>query len=212
MRACILTGGTLGDIARVSARLPHMDHVICADDGLSHAQALGLTPDRVVGDFDSADPALIERYRENGTVLEKYPVRKDKTDTQIAVDFLLETGAGEIWIVAGAGTRLDHSYANLMLLFRIAEKGAKAFLINQYNLIMPILDEYEIDGEPGQVVSFLPFGGEAVVDAASGLSYLLDGLHLSMTDPVGVSNVMTGVKAHVRVKKGRLLCMMAWDE
>jgi thiamine pyrophosphokinase len=212
MRACILTGGTLGIISRVSARLPRMDYVICADDGLSHAGALGLTPDRVVGDFDSVDPALLARYENGSTVFQEYPARKDETDTQIAGDMLLTMGAGEIWIVAGAGTRLDHSYANLMLLFRMAEKGADAYLINQYNLIMPLLDEIEIRGEPGQVVSFLPFGGEAVVDTAAGLSYPLDGLRLSMTEPIGISNVMTATKAHIRIKKGRLLCMMAWDE
>ena len=103
MRACILTGGTLGQSDRVSARLPHMDYVICADDGLVHAQSLGLTPDRVVGDFDSVDPALLSRYRDSNAVLEAYPVRKDRTDTQIAVDTLLAMGAGEIWIVAGGG-------------------------------------------------------------------------------------------------------------
>ena len=212
MRACILTGGTLGDVSRVSARLPRMDYVICADDGLSHAEILGLTPDRVVGDFDSVDPGLLARYRKSPAVFQEYPSRKDETDTQIAVDSLVAMGACEIWVVAGAGTRLDHSYANLMLLFRIAEKGAKACLINQYNLIMPVLDAIEIQGEPGQVVSFLPFGGEAVVETAAGLSYPLDGLRMSMTEPVGISNVMTEKKAHVRLKKGRLLCMMAWDE
>ena len=212
MRACILTGGTLGDISRVSARLPQMDYVICADDGLAHAKDLGLTPDRVVGDFDSVDPALLSLYRDRGVLFDQYPVRKDQTDTQIAVDALLAMGAGEIWIIAGAGTRLDHSYANLMLLFGMAEKGAAAYLINQYNLITPILDELEIQGGPGQVISFLPFGGEAVVEAAAGLSYPLDGLRLSLTDPIGVSNVMTDEKAHVRLKKGRVLCMMAWDE
>lgn len=212
MRACILTGGTLGDISRVSARLPEMDYVVCADDGLAYAEDLGFIPDRVVGDFDSVDPALLDTYRDSGIALDKYPVRKDETDTQIAVDALLAMGAGEIWIIAGAGTRLDHSYANLMLLFRAAETGAKAYLINQYNLIMPIMDEIEIQGGPGQVVSFLPFGGEAAVDRASGLSYPLDGLVLGMTEPVGVSNVMTDTNAHIKLKKGRLLCMMAWDE
>lgn len=212
MQTCILTGGILGDISRVSARLPEMDYVVCADDGLSHAGALGLTPDRVVGDFDSADPELLARYRDGRTVFEEYPARKDQTDTQIAADTLLAMEASAIWIVAGAGTRLDHSYANLMLLFRIAEKGADAYLINQYNLITPILDETEIHGESGQIVSFLPFGGEAVVDTAVGLSYPLDGLRLSLTDPIGVSNVMTDANAHVRLKKGRVLCMMAWDE
>lgn len=212
MRACILTGGTLGDISRVSARLPHMDYVICADDGLAYAEDLGLVPDRVVGDFDSADPALLSLYRDRGVLFDQYPVRKDQTDTQIAVDTLLAMGAGEIWIVAGAGTRLDHSYANLMLLFRIADTGVNAFLINQYNLIIPVRKELDIQGEPGQVVSFLPFGGDATVDSATGLSYPLDGLHLGMMEPVGISNVMLGEKAHVRLKKGRVFCMMAWDE
>ena len=212
MRACILTGGTLGDISRVSARIPRMDYVVCADEGLYYAEGLGLIPDRVVGDFDSVDPALLDQYRDKGIAIDEYPVHKDETDTQIAADSLLAMGASEIWLIAGAGTRLDHSYANLMLLFRMAEKGARARLINQYNLITPILDEHDIYGEEGQIVSFLPFGGEAVVDTATGLSYSLTGLRLPMTEPVGVSNVMTGEKAHVRLKKGRLLCMMSWDE
>jgi thiamine pyrophosphokinase len=212
MRACVLAGGMLGDISRVSARLPEMDYVICADDGLTHAVTLGLIPDKVVGDFDSVSPATIAQYRHGHTVFDQYPSQKDKTDTQIAVDTVLDMGADEVWIVAGAGTRLDHSYANLMLLFRIAERGARAYLINQYNLVMPIVSGMEIPGEPGQVISFLPFDGEVVVEASSGLSYPLDGLRLSMTEPIGVSNVMTGSWAYVRIKKGRLLCMKAWDE
>jgi thiamine pyrophosphokinase len=212
MRACILTGGTLGDISRVAGRLPRPDYVICADDGLSHAGALGFSPDKVVGDFDSVSPSLLSQYEGKGTAFEKYPSRKDKTDTQIAVDEALNIGADEIWIVAGAGTRLDHSYANLMLLSGIAESGRKAFLLNQYNLIFPILQEAEIAGEPGQVVSFLPFGGDVRVISSEGLSYPLDGLSLTMTDPVGVSNVMVSDKAFVRIGTGRLLCMLAWDE
>lgn len=211
MRVCILAGGTLGDIGKVLARLPEPDYVICADDGLSHAQALGLIPDRVVGDFDSVSPALLSRYRGGHTVFEQYPSRKDQTDTQLAVESALSMGADEIWIVAGAGTRLDHSYANLMLLFHIAERGANGFLLNQYNLALPILSRCEIRGEPGQVLSFLPFGGEARVGSSEGLSYPLTGLHLSMTDPVGISNVMIADMAKVSVDSGRLLCMYAWD-
>ena len=212
MRACVLAGGTLGDTIRVSARLPEPDYVICADDGLTHAVTLGLIPDRVVGDFDSVSEAIVDQYRHSQTVFDQYPSRKDKTDTQIAVDTVLDMGADEVWIVAGAGTRLDHSCANLMLLFRIAEKGAGAYLINQYNLIFPILTESHIQGDPGQVISFLPFGGDALVDVSEGLSYPLDGLHLPATEPIGISNVMTDASAYVRVKKGRLLCMMAWDK
>lgn len=50
--------------------------IICADKGLDHALAAGLTPDMIVGDFDSANSMPPEGIRVIRTIPEK-----DDTDT-----------------------------------------------------------------------------------------------------------------------------------
>ena len=53
------------------------DFVIAADGGLNYTKALGLTPQAIIGDFDSL------HYIPTGA--EVYPVEKDDTDSMLAV-------------------------------------------------------------------------------------------------------------------------------
>ena len=53
--------------------------IICADKGLAHALAAGLTPDMIVGDFDSANSKPPEGIPVVRTIPEK-----DDTDTILA--------------------------------------------------------------------------------------------------------------------------------
>ena len=65
--------------------LPEATVVIAADSGLHHAIALGCTVDVVVGDLDSADPAVVADVEARGAVIERHPVAKDATDLELAL-------------------------------------------------------------------------------------------------------------------------------
>ena len=97
--------------------------IICADGGIKHAEALGLTPDVWLGDGDSLcgdDVEVGERYT--------LPVRKDNTDMDLAIELALEKGCKDITVIGGIGGRRDHEFSHFCLLKKLLENGAKAGL------------------------------------------------------------------------------------
>ena len=54
--------------------------IICCDGGMRHAMKLGITPDYIVGDFDSVSSDVLEYYRSQNIELKQVPCRKDETD------------------------------------------------------------------------------------------------------------------------------------
>ena len=94
-RAVIFSGGAFEKPDWVT--LPKDAMILCADSGLRHARALGISPDWVLGDFDSSS-----EQPEGESVL-RYPPEKDDTDAMLAVKQALSLGAEEIQIYGGLG-------------------------------------------------------------------------------------------------------------
>ena len=115
MRIVVVASGALvpGD----EAWLAGADAVIAADGGAAALDRLGRRPDRLVGDLDSAPAALVERLEAAGTRIDRHPVDKDASDTELAVRAAIDDGADRVDLLgATGGDRLDHELANLMLL------------------------------------------------------------------------------------------------
>ena len=124
-RAVIFSGGAFEKPDWVT--LPKDAMILCADSGLRHARALGISPDWVLGDFDSSS-----EQPEGESVL-RYPPEKDDTDTMLAVKQALSVGAEEIQIYGGLGGRFDHSIANVQTLRYLSEHGAVGSLCDAQN-------------------------------------------------------------------------------
>ena len=82
---------------------------------------------------------------------------------------------------------------------RIVEGTQEAFLIR---------DEAVIEGSPGDTVSLIPLGGDTEGVTTTGLEWPLDVDTLRFGAARGVSNVLTREQAHVRVRRGSLLCVV----
>jgi len=65
--------------------------------------------------------------------------------------------------------------------------------------------ELEVDGEPGDIVTLLPVGQDAVGVRTMGLEWALHGDTLRFGPARGVSNVMTAAQAQVALREGVLL-------
>ena len=211
MKVLIIANGEIRDIQKVKAMLPQVDYTICADGGVRYARDLGVVPDLIVGDFDSLPDEVLREYSMAGIPIKRYPAEKDKTDMQIAVDTAVDMGARQVYLLGAFGSRWDHSYANMLMLYRLARRGIKAQILDSHNVVMVSSGKVEIEGEIGQTLSLLPLSGDVRILRTDGLKYpIVDGI-LPLDFPYGVSNVLVKSRAEVDVGSGWIVVVIARD-
>lgn len=172
---------------------------IAADGGLVHMKQLRLTPDVILGDFDS-----LGYVPQNAKV---FPVEKDDTDTMLAVRKGLEMGCDR-FVLYGAleGPRLDHTVANFQTLQFLADRGAQGFLVGKDSVVTVIKNSsLTLPARKEGVVSVFCMGKDAHGVGIQGLQYPLEKGTLTAGFPLGVSNHFVGKAAEISVEDGSLL-------
>ena len=179
------------------------DYLIAADGGLAHTNALGLTPQCVLGDFDS-----LGYVPQDSTV---FPVEKDDTDAMLAVRRGLELGYREFLLYGSLdGPRLDHTVANFQTLQFLADRGARGWLIGKNNIVTLIKDSFlDLPADFSGIVSVFCMGKDAQGVSLQGLQYSLENATLTAGFPLGVSNHFLGKPARISVADGSLLVI--WE-
>jgi thiamine pyrophosphokinase len=151
----IVSGGRLGDQSFFQEKITRMENClfICCDGGVRHFQYLGIKPDVIIGDMDSIDPALQASYSKQGVKIIKYPVNKDFTDTELALNYALNLKPEAIFIWGALGGRIDHALANVFLLCKGQEKGIRTCLVDEYGEAFVLDKETFFMNEIGKTVS-----------------------------------------------------------
>ena len=199
MRGVIICGGNVGEY--IKNYIKPDDYVICADSGYDRAKAFGIKPDVVIGDMDSTCETEIPYD------LITYPVRKDFTDSELAINFALEKNFDEVLMFGMIGTRMDHSISNITLLQRIPN----AVIIDENNEIYYAVGKFALSGKAGDTVSIIPFMGDCVVANSKGLDYPLLNTTIKCGTTLGVSNVMTDSQCEIDIEKGSAFIIRSRD-
>ena len=196
------------------ATLSDVALVVAADSGAAHALALGLPVDVIVGDLDSIAPELLDRLEGDGVVVERYPVDKDFTDLELAIEVAVREGADEVVILGGHGGRVDQSAANLAVLSSpaLSHVSVRALLDSAAISVAHGGQVVSIDGAAGDVVTLLAMHGDAVGVRTTGLEYPLVGETLPSGSARGVSNVLVDRTATVALDDGTLMVIRPGSE
>lgn len=182
--------------------------VICADGGIRHTEKIGIIPDVVIGDFDSAI-GYDQKY--NNSIV--YPPEKDMTDSNICIDYALEKGIKEIYMYGGFGGRIDHEFSTFALLLYSLKKGVKLFLVNGRNKIWMEDKPFCLEPDDKKYISFFPYGGNVENFTVKGLKYEADGITLDCGMVQASSNEFSGAtKAYISFDSGYLLVMRCSDK
>jgi thiamine pyrophosphokinase len=206
VRAIIIAGGQPSEGDR-HFQVADDDLIIAADGGAARALAWGLVLDLVIGDMDSLRDEDRAALIALGCTFVVHPRAKDETDLELAVTYAAHHGAEEIVILGALGGRLDHMLANVLLLalpelagdpVRIVDGAMQALLASSSK---PAI----LQGNPGDLVSLLPVGGDVQGVTTSGLAWGLQGDTLEFGFTRGVSNEMTATEARIEVESGSLL-------
>ncbi len=193
MKALIILNGECSDCTYLFNQLKKYDLIICADGGYKHLKSFDVLPDAVLGDFDSVDEP-------KGVHTIRYPVEKNMTDGEIAIEYALEKGADEIVLSCALGGRVDHEMANIFLLTRYENVR-----IEEQNCSILCIDgEYALEKATGKTISLIPYM-EADVKL-EGFKYPLDST-INTGSTLTLSNV-AHENAKVMVKKGKCLLII----
>lgn len=199
-KRCVIVGGApIGDYGRVKAYLSDNDDVICCDSGLRHREGLGVEPTLIVGDFDSHE----NPHADVETIV--LPREKDDTDTFYAVKEAVNRGYDEFLLVGVIGGRLDHTLANLSILYYLDTIGKTAIAVDDYSEVEVVSTSATVD-DSYLYFSLLNLSGEAEGITITGAKFPLENGSVTCDYQYAVSNEpLKGQIAQITIERGRLL-------
>lgn len=203
-RAVVFSAVPIGP--EMAAYLQPHDFIVACDAGYRNAAKLGVRPDLIVGDFDSAPQPETDR----ATIV--LPHVKDDTDTQFAARWLVEHGFDEV-VLLGAlgGARVEHMFANISTGLYLALQGVEVILADARSEMHYLLPEHPLDLEhkDWMYLSVFALGKPMTGVTLQGVYYPLRDATLSELDyPLGTSNEFTEPIAHMECTGGHGLVVL----
>lgn len=199
-RCVIVAAGRIETEDIIKSHIFYDDYVIAADAGYTILKKAGITPDLIVGDFDSSDTP------ENDIETIVLNPIKDCTDTEFAVKKAVEKGFKDVLILGALGGRSDHSFANITLVAEYKNNDINITLITENQIIYALKDETKSIAKADIYVSLFAFGSVCNV-TLEGMFYPLNNYSLSPYSAIGVSNEIVNDSAKITVNGGVLLVM-----
>lgn len=184
------------------------DLILASDGGYTTANKMKLEVDALLGDFDSISEGEIEEAKLKGIKIISFPIDKDKTDGELAVDYAISLNSKEITILGSFKEEVDHSLGNLFLLFKIYNTGIKSKLITQRYEIELIDSSKEYIDKVGHEISFIPVSEKVEGLSIKGCKYDIKDVIVEMGQTLTLRNLITNKKAKVYLKKGKVLSIL----
>ena len=172
----------------------------------------GLGADILLGDLDSIGEEALTYIKEHEIEVKKFPAKKDFTDTELALSYLVDEEYKDIVVLGALGTRLDHELANLMNLKKLYKKGIKAKIEDDYNEVIYVEEgSYDFEKTDKKYFSLIN-AGYKMNFTTRGLYYEVENLEINAENPSrGVSNEMVREKATIKINAGSAFIIQSRD-
>ncbi len=212
-KCCIFVNGNMKTQDFYKRQILEYELVISADGASNRLFEMKIIPDFIVGDLDSIKEKTLEFYKKQETTFIKFPSKKNKTDTEIAIDLAKEKGYIEITLFGFMGSRLDHMLGNIFMMYYADNKGLKLTLMDEDNVAYIINPgRFIIQGEKGRTVSFINFGIEARKISLEGFVYPLSNYDLELGSTRCISNILDSDEAVIELNEGKLIAILTNGE
>lgn len=196
MRAAVLVTPKADAIPVIEGAL-----YIGIDAGALLLRRQGLPCHLAIGDFDSLQPGE-ETLLLQAEKIRRYPVAKDETDTQLALE--ASRDCSPRYLCGAFGGRLDHTLANLILMASTCP-DVIALSDGQYARIYG--PGYHRVEKIYRHVSFFPLAQSYI--RLEGFAYNLDWKQVGPKDIFMVSNHIEGHEGILEIEKGSVLCVQS---
>lgn len=212
MKIVIVSGGNAPSYDLINNELKDSSILICADSGGDCLYKYNIVPSYLMGDFDSISKEALNFFSKyEKCSIEKYPVDKDFTDTELVFNKALELGSSEIVFLGCTGTRIDHLMGNIGMLLKCLNLNVKAYIKDDNNCIEITNKPIKIRGQKGEIFSL-----QAYCDIVKGLTikgakYELVDYNLPLGDARTISNEFIDSDVQINFHKGTLLIFHSKD-
>jgi len=201
-KACIFCNGRLSNPAKAKQIATDCELLIAADGGAKHFSDIGITPQVIIGDMNSVDSE--DKLKNNHGIRHiRHPAAKDKSDTELAVEYALGHGCKQVILLAATGGRLDHTLGNVALL---ASHPGQVALSDGISTLIAVdkSEKCKLHGRIGTRVSLIPYGFDNSKVRTNGVKYALRDECLNSATH-GLSNELSQTETCICVSNGILL-------
>lgn len=200
-RCIIISGGEYSPITDIKKD----DFIIACDKGFEYAKKAGITPDLLIGDFDSYTGDL-----NTDIPIRRYKCEKDDTDTGIAVQYAVENKFEEIILYCALGGRLDHLLGNIQLGTYAAKCGVSVKILSEDNELYFLSNStLSLNRRNGYSISVFSLTDKCDGLIIKGAKYPLENATFNNASALGVSNEWAEDEINVSVENGVLLVVLS---
>jgi len=147
--------------------LRNASRIICCDGAAGSLIKFGLEPYSIVGDCDSLNPEIIDKYSDR--IFKD--IDQETNDLTKAVRWCSERDYKDIVILGATGKREDHTVGNISLLAEYSQ-FMNVKMITDTGIFYPVIKNSRFESSPGQQVSVFSIDPDTEI-TSSGLRYPL---------------------------------------
>jgi thiamine pyrophosphokinase len=190
LTVAIVGNGPIDYIPNLAAYRDEVQVWIGADRGALTILEHNLQLDYALGDFDSVSIGDREKIKNHAMNFETYPIEKDKTDFEIALDQALSLNPTNIYFFGATGGRLDHMLINIQLMGIVSKRDIYVAIIDKQNKMeWTNPGTYTINkDEEYENISFVPLTEEVHGITLKGFYYPLLNQTIKMGSTLSISN------------------------
>jgi len=122
--------------------------IICCDGAVNHLVQNGMEPHYILGDMDSIDDDLKNKYKNKIFKLSD----QSENDLRKTIEWIENNGASKATLIGATGKREDHSIANIFTLLQYPTQ-LEIVLYTDFGIFSVVKDQHIFESFIGQNVS-----------------------------------------------------------
>ncbi len=200
MKGLILLPYITIDKSSLLKLIKEVDYIIGVDGGCEVAYKNQITPDLIIGDFDSLDKDILDYYRSRNIEIITLDEEKDITDGEAGIIEGLKRGCNDLIICAPSYyLETDHLLGNIFLL----NKYKNCTIINENEIIKIFKSGNMILNKvDGDKVSIIPL--ESTKVKIAGFKYN-GNFNIEVGDSLTLRNEIVDKSAEIALSVGKIL-------
>lgn len=212
MNILIISGGKSPSSELLKREIVNCDYIICADKGAECLYSNGITPNYLLGDFDSIDEKILNYYKgKKECTIVTFNKDKDYTDTKIAFKKAVDLGATYITFLGVTGTRIDHMLGNIGLLKKCNDLKIQGCIKDDNNEVYFLKKPLKISSNGFEYFSLQAYYDAVKCLSITGCKFELHNYDLNIGDGLTISNEFLSEDVNIDFTTGSLLLIYSRD-